>query len=127
MENKRSILIVDDDVDSSQMTKMILEKTELYTVNVCNLGSEAFKIIQETHPELVLLDVVMPDADGTDIAAQIRNERSLRDVRIVFMTSLVSEEEASGDSMIGGHPFISKPVKGEILLTKVKGFFEVER
>lgn len=125
MESKRSILIVDDDVDSSQMTKMILEKTGLYAVNICNRGSEAFKIIQDTRPELVLLDVMMPDADGTEIAAQIRKDRSLEAIRVVFMTSLISQKEADEGSVIGGHPFIPKPVGAEILLERVKGFFKV--
>lgn len=123
---KRAILIVDDDVDASQMAKMILEQTGLYEVSICNRGSEAFKIIEDTRPELVLLDITMPDADGAEIADQIRTDRSLRAVRVAFMTSLVSPEEAQGSSLIGGHPFIAKPVSAEILLKRVKGFFEVE-
>jgi PleD family two-component response regulator len=125
MENTRSILIVDDDVDSSQMTKMILEKTGLYTVSICNRGSRAFQIIQETRPELVILDVMMPDADGTEIAAQIRKDRSLDAIRIAFMTSLISPKEIPEGSKVGGHPFIPKPVNGETLLRQVKGCFEV--
>ena len=125
MEQKRSILIVDDDVDASQMVKMILEKTGLYAVSICNRGSEAFKSIQDTRPELVLLDIMMPDADGTDIADQIQKDKSLALTRIVFMTSLVSKKEVLKKSVIGGHPFISKPVSGETLLQRVKGFFEI--
>ncbi len=74
----------------------------------------------------MLLDITMPDADGDEIADQIRTDRSLRAVRVAFMTSLVSPEEAQGNSLIGGHPFIAKPVSAEILLKRVKGFFEVE-
>ena len=116
---------MDDDVDASQMVKMLLEKTGLYAVNVCNRGSEAFKIIQDTRPELVLLDIMMPDADGTDIAGRIQKDKSLALTRIVFMTSLVSQNEVLKHSVIGGHPFISKPISGEILLKRVKGFFEI--
>jgi len=125
MRQKRSILIVDDDVDSSQMAKMILEKTELYSVSVCNRGSEAFEIIREARPEMVLLDIMMPGADGTDIAARIQKEPLLALTRIVFMTSLVSQSEVLRNSVIGGHPFISKPISAEILLERVKGFFSV--
>ena len=125
MGHKRSILVVDDDVDASQMAKMILEKTGLYAVSICNRGSEAFKIIQTTRPELVLLDIMMPDADGTDIADQIQKDKSLAFARVVFMTSLVSQQEVSKSSVIGGHPFISKPISGEVLLERVKGFFSI--
>ena len=126
MGRKKTILIVDDDIDASQMAKMLLEKTGLYAVNICNRGSEAFKLIQDTRPELVLLDIMMPDADGTDIAAKIRKDGSLALTGIVFMTSLVSQDEASSQAVIGGYPFISKPISGEILLDRVKGFFEIE-
>ena len=125
MGQKRSILLVDDNVDTSQMVKMILEGTGLYAVSVCNRGSEAFKIIQDTRPELVLLDIMMPDADGTDIADRVQKDKSLKLTRIAFMTSLVSPEEAMESSVIGGHPFISKPVSQEMLLQRVKGFFEI--
>ena len=125
MAEKRTILVVDDDADTSQMVKMILEKTGLYTVTTCNRGSEAFKIIQAMRPELVLLDIMMPDADGTDIAVRIKNDKSLVRTRVVFMTSLVSKKEVREDSVIGGHPFISKPISGEMLLNRVNGFFKI--
>lgn len=125
MEKKRSILIVDDDVDVSQVVKMMLEKTGLYAVNICNRGSEAVKTIQETRPELVLLDIMMPGADGTEIADRIKNDKSLAHTKIVFMTSLISQEEVLRNSEIGGRTFISKPISGEALLQRVKGFFEI--
>ena len=125
MGQKRSILVVDDDVDASQMAKMILENTGLYAVRTCNRGSEALKIIRETKPELVLLDIMMPDADGTEIAGQIRNDKSLASTRIAFMTSLVSQEEVGAGSVIGGHPYISKPISGEKLLQQIKDIFKI--
>ena len=124
MGTKRSILVVDDDVDASQMVKMLLEKTGLYDVQVCNRGSEAFEIIKTKRPELALLDIMMPDADGTDVAERVREDKSLAATRIVFMTSLVSPKEVRENSVIGGHPFISKPVSAEMLLKRVKGIFE---
>lgn len=125
MGQKKSILIVDDDVDVSQMTRMRLEQTGLYTVRVCNRGSEALSVLRETQPDMVLLDIVMPDADGTDIARQIKEDSSLEHIRIVFMTSLVEEEETDRSSMIGGYPFIAKPITGETLLKSVKEFLEL--
>ena len=124
MGKKRSILVVDDDVDASQIVKMILEKTGLYAVSICNRGEEALKIIRDTRPELVLLDVIMPDADGTEVADRIQKDRSLALTRVVFMTSLVSQQEVLKHSVIGGHPFISKPITSENLLQRVKGIFE---
>jgi CheY-like chemotaxis protein len=123
MGHKRSILVVDDDVDASQMVKMILEKTGHYTVTVCNRGSEALGLIRATKPELVLLDIMMPDADGTDIAEQIKQDKSLAPTEVVFMTSLVSSQEESRQPVIGGHSFIAKPISAETLVERIKGFF----
>lgn len=126
MQKKRSVLIVDDDVSSSQMEKMLLEKTGLYTVNICNRGSDAFEVIQTTRPELVLLDVMMPDMDGTEIARKIQEDKSLGSIKIVFMTALASPADVGGESLIGGHPFIPKPISSESFLQRVNGFFKIE-
>jgi PleD family two-component response regulator len=126
MQKKRSVLIVDDDVSSSQMEKVILEQTGLYAVTVCNRGSEAFEVIQATRPELVLLDIMMPDVDGTEIARRVQQDKSLEITQIVFMTALVSQEDVGGGALIGGHPFIPKPISSESLLKRVSGFFKVE-
>ena len=125
MGQKKSIVVVDDDVDVSQMTRMRLEQTGLYTVRVCNRGSEALAVVRETRPDMVLLDIVMPDADGTEVARQINEDESLAGIRVVFMTSLVEEVELDRSALIGGYPFISKPVTGEALLKSVKEFFEL--
>lgn len=125
MVQRRTILIVDDDVDASRMAKMILEESGFFSVNVCNLGSHALQVLRETKPELVLLDIMMPDADGAELAAQIQKDKTLGAVRIAFMTSLVSQEEILSSSVIGGHPYISKPISGEKLLRQIKDIFKI--
>lgn len=125
MERKRSVVVVDDNIDTSQMVKMILEQTGHYNVNVCNRAWEAYDVIRETKPDLVLLDIRMPVEDGNDIANRIWADGELAKVKVVFMTSLVSRKDIPKDSMIGGHPFIAKPISGETLLKRVNGFFEV--
>ncbi len=123
MSLKKSILVVDDDVDASQMVKMILEKTGHYAVTVCNRGSEALNVVRAMKPDLLLLDIMMPDADGTDIAEQIKGDKSLALTQVVFMTSLVSSTEESRQPVIGGHSFIAKPISAETLVERIKGFF----
>lgn len=116
-------MIVDDDVDASRMEKIILEKTGLYDVMICNRGSEALQVIRSLQPDLVLLDILMPDADGAEIASEIRSDKSLATTQVVFMTSLISEQELAKSPRVGSFPFIPKPVGSEALLKRVKGFF----
>ena len=82
-----------------------------YEVTTAADGLEALEKIRAQLPDLVLLDVMMPDLDGGDAAAQIRGDPLLRDVPIVFLTAAVKKEELKGlEGMIGGFPYIAKPL-----------------
>lgn len=124
MGRKRLVMVVDDNVDVSQMVKLILEGTGHYNVSICNSGHEAYPAIRDLQPDLALLDIVMPSGDGNDIANKIWEDKSLARTKVVFMTSLISKKEASQHPVIGGHPFISKPINAEDFLRRVNGFFE---
>lgn len=122
MGQKKRIVIVDDDVSFSEMAKMMLEKAGLYEVTVCNRGGDALRTIRAKKPDLILLDVVMPGTDGPEIASQLRADKTLSAIPLVFLTSLITVEEASGKSMIGNYPFVSKPISGEDLVKRVRDF-----
>jgi CheY-like chemotaxis protein len=79
---------------------------------------------KEFKPELVLLDVVMPDKDGGDIAREILSDDSLKNIQVVFMTAIVKEDEidSGNGGLIGGHPFIAKPITKAKLIAVVKKY-----
>lgn len=108
MDNLKRILIVDDEDGFTRLVRMTLESTGRYEVREENDGTQALASALEFRPDLIFLDVVMPDVDGGDVAAQLRRAPRLRNVPIVFLTAIVSQSEAGG--MIGGFPFLSKPV-----------------
>ena len=112
---KKKILVVDDETSITRLLKLNLEGTDKYVVREENEGARAVAAAQEFKPDLVLLDVMMPDADGGDVAAGIRGHRELKNVPIVFLTAAVRKEELQErGGMIGGFPYIAKPldVKG---------------
>jgi CheY-like chemotaxis protein len=110
--NKKRILVVDDDVTTLRLLKIGLESTGFYQVREESRGAWAFKAALEFNPDMVVLDVCMGEVDGGDVAAQIRANPLLRDVPIVFLTSMVSEDEASSQPIeSGGYKFLAKPVK----------------
>lgn len=123
MGGKKRIVIIDDDVSLSSMSKVMLEEIGHYEVEVCNRGAEALEVIRAKKPDLILLDVVMPDVDGPEVAGQLRADRELSAIPVIFMTSLVSSEEAH-EPAIGGYPFISKPISGEALVKRVHDFLK---
>ncbi len=110
MERKR-ILIVDDEPGLTQILQLNLAQTGRYDVRTVNKGSDAVTIARTFQPDLILLDVVMPDVDGGQIAQRMKLEPSLHDIPIVFLTAIVSKRETMGHlSIIGGCPFLAKPV-----------------
>jgi len=75
----------------------------------------------EFEPDLILLDVIMPDADGGEVAARLRAHEKLRNVPIVFLTAAVSKQELHGPSgLIGGRVFVAKPVNKRELLEVIE-------
>ena len=108
MEKKR-ILIVDDESTYTRMMKLVLEKTGLYEVCQENKGKQAAAVARAFNPDLVLLDVVMPDMDGGDVAISIREDPRLKNVPIVFLTALVGETEMrKGPVKRAGFRFLGK-------------------
>ncbi len=122
----RKIMIVDDDIDVTEMTQMILEQTGAYEVTVSHNGYEALKLARENPPDLILLDIMMPRMDGAEMARRLREDPQLATVPVIFLTSLMTGQEAAQDSVVGGYPFISKPIRGEELLARIQEFFELE-
>jgi len=109
--DKKRILLVDDEPSFTRLIKLNLEQIGPYEVRVENDGKQAFAAAREFRPHLVLLDVIMPEIDGGEVAAQIRADPQLKDTPIVFLTAVVSREtvHAKGE-MIGGNTFLAKPV-----------------
>lgn len=105
---KKRVFIVDDEAGFTRLLKLTLEKTGRYTVRDENDGTKAWQSAREFAPDIIFLDIVMPEIDGGDVAQQIRSDASLANVPIVFLTAIVAQRETITD--IGGFPFLAKPV-----------------
>lgn len=116
---KKKILVVDDEASITRLLKLNLEKTGAYSVRTENEGTKTVEAAREFKPDLILLDVMMPDIDGGDVAAMLQSDGLLNGIPIVFLTAAVKKEElAAKGGMIGGFPYIAKPID-------VKGVKEV--
>ncbi|MBI3048291.1 MAG: response regulator [Acidobacteria bacterium] len=114
---KRRILLVDDEVAIARALAMYLTENGDCEVCVENAGSAALAAARQFRPDLILLDIVMPDADGGTLAAQMKAEPVLKHTHIVFLTALVSRNATGGGSKtIGGLPFLAKPVDPDAVL-----------
>ncbi len=104
---KKRILVVDDEVGFTKMLSLALSE---YEVAVENDPTRALEGALQFRPDLILLDMVMPTLDGGDVALQIRGTPELAHVPIVFLTAIVSESALGPGSLIGGFPFLAKPI-----------------
>lgn len=111
----KKILIVDDEAGFTRLMKLTLQKTGEYEVVEENDGALAYSAARRERPDLILMDIVMPKVDGGDAAAQIRRDPALAHIPIVFLTAIVSRKEAVPGGLIGGFPFLSKPVRLDAL------------
>lgn len=105
---KKRILFVDDEAMLTRMIKLNLDKMGTYEVATENHGVNAIKVIKQFKPDLVFLDVMMPDMSGDEIAAELSEDPELSSIKYIFMTAIVTKDEA-GD--IAGKQFVAKPVK----------------
>ncbi len=91
----KRILLVDDEAGFTRLLKMNLEKTGLYLVLVLNESTKAIQAARQFQPNVILLDIVMPDMDGGDIAAKIQADPELGHIPIIMLTALVDQDEPS--------------------------------
>ena len=120
---KKRILVVDDTTDISTPLKMYLEKTGAYDVRVENLGAKALDAAKEFKPDLILLDVVMPDVDGGDVAAQLEDDPATAKIPVVLLTASVTRQEASeGGGIRGGRVILSKLIPMKEIVEFIKNY-----
>lgn len=106
---KHKILIIDDEPAFTRLVKATLEETGKYEVSEDNDGTTVLEIARELKPDLILLDVIMPKSDGGAIAYSISSDPILCKTPIVFLTAIISREQASNHKELGGFPVLSKP------------------
>jgi CheY-like chemotaxis protein len=120
---ERKVLVVDDDPDHILSMERIL-KTQGWNVYVAESGLEGIKMARTFHPDLVLLDVMMPDMDGFTACLEIKKDRRTHNIPVILVTSVADEfdEPEYPKSIAENHQadgFIAKPVETEELLSKI--------
>jgi CheY-like chemotaxis protein len=118
---QKRILIVDDEPDITEMVKLGLEATGGYRVLEENDSAKALEAARSFGPDVILLDVMMPEPDGSELAALFRQDNALKDIPILFLTALVSKAE-SHDPQFGfdRRHYLPKPVDFEDLVKHIE-------
>jgi CheY-like chemotaxis protein len=117
----KKILIVDDDPVNLQMLRRIFNDNE-YSVIQAAGGFEAVEVAKNDHPDLIILDIVMPDMDGGEVANILKKNPSTQKIPIIFLSSLIKKDEEKYSSTREGVYLMAKPFDRNDLLEKVKEY-----
>jgi two-component system, OmpR family, alkaline phosphatase synthesis response regulator PhoP len=124
MANKPSqkVLVVDDEESILELLKYNLEK-QGYDVRVASDGFTGVEIAKKFHPELVLLDIMMPKMDGVETCRQIRAIPEMTNSFIVFLTARSEEYSEVAAFDVGADDYITKPIKPRALMSRISALF----
>jgi putative two-component system response regulator len=116
---KATILVIDDTPDNLSLVSALLK--DIYKVKVANHGDKGFKIAaSENPPDLILLDVMMPDIDGYQVCRQLKANAATRDIPVIFLTAKTEEDEEQKGLELGAVDYITKPISPSIVLARIK-------
>ena len=113
------ILIVDDDLDTLRLVGLMLQR-QGYEIVAANSGEQAVTMAQGENPELILLDVMMPDMDGVEVTRRLRAEPSTRDIPIIMFTAKTQVEDKILGFEAGADDYLTKPTQPRELFAHVK-------
>ena len=123
--NKKTILIVDDTKINIDILIELLD--DKYDVLVSLSGRRALEIVDETHVDIILLDILMPDINGYDVCRVLKSKERTKSIPVIFITANTDEESIDQAFEVGGIDYITKPFKALELLARVKTQLNVQK
>jgi putative two-component system response regulator len=117
-EQKKIILTVDDTIINIDVVKGILAKD--YLVQAATSGKMALKIIEKQKPDLILLDIMMPEMDGYEVCQILKSKESTKNIPVIFLTAKSEESDEAKGLALGAVDYITKPISPPILKERVK-------
>ncbi|NQZ21021.1 MAG: diguanylate cyclase [Colwellia sp.] len=121
----QTILIVDDDKPNRKMLKELLQ--EQAKIIFAKNGEQAKKLARKHHPDLILMDVIMPDLSGFDVIDTLKNDAETMNISVIFITGLANDDDEARGFDLGGCDYIYKPFKSNIVIARVMMHLELIR
>jgi excisionase family DNA binding protein len=123
---KRKVLLVDDEVEIIEMLAKALEEDGRFEYRVAANGFDAGMMVKEYRPDLIILDVMLPDINGKEVCVRVRQDTSLEEVRIICISGMVEEEKIAELKLAGADEFVRKPFDVDELINKMCKQLEME-
>ena len=120
------ILMVDDSPDNLQLLTAVLKRGGLVPRPVTS-GKQAIKAAEADPPDLILLDIRMPEMSGVEVCRRFKQDKRLRDIPVIFISGLQSSEDKVEGFRAGGVDFVSKPLQEDVVLARIKTHLRLRR
>ena len=117
--NRSTILVVDDTPDNLKLMSGLLK--DLYRVKIANSGEKALGIAaSDSPPDLILLDIMMPEMDGYEVCQRLKRDRATRDIPVIFLTAKAETQDEEKGLRLGAVDYITKPISPPVVLARVE-------
>ena len=123
---KRKVLVVDDDTDLVDLIVDVLERDGRFETKTVNNGFDAGMMVKEYRPDLIVLDVMLPDINGKEVCLRVRSDSSLESVKIICISGMVEEDKIADLKEAGANDFLPKPFRSEVLIERICNQLEIE-
>jgi two-component system sensor histidine kinase/response regulator len=121
-----TILIVDDNKKNLQVLGSVLHEN-MYKVAMAKDGPSALRLVKKNNPDLILLDIMMPEMDGFEVCERLKEDPETREIPIIFLTAKTEVEDIVRGFSLGGVDYITKPFKKEELMVRIKTHVDLVR
>jgi CheY-like chemotaxis protein len=126
--NEKKILFIDDEDDFCFFVKLNLEKMGNYKVFTASRGKEGIRLAKQHKPDLIFLDIMMPEMDGGQVAEALLEDESTSEIPVIFLTAVIKHEEVlENEGQIGGRDFIAKPVTPQRIIEKIETYIAASK
>ena len=123
---RRKALVVDDDEELVELIRDVLDVDGRFEVRVANNGFDAGMMVKEYRPDVIVLDVMLPDINGKEVCQRVRSDTSLDDVRIICISGMAEADKIGELKEAGADDFMQKPFEVENLVERVCGLLDIE-
>ena len=124
---KRRALIVDDDEDLVELISDALMADGRFELRAANNGFDAGMMVKEYHPDIIVLDVMLPDINGKEVCQRVRSDSSMDDVRIICISGMVEQDKIQDLKDAGADHFVQKPFEIDHLIERICRLLDIEQ
>jgi excisionase family DNA binding protein len=123
---KRKALLVDDDIEIVEMLHKVLEEDGRFEVKIANNGFDAGMMVKDYRPDIIILDVMLPDINGKEVCQRVRADTGLEDVRILCISGMVEDDKIQELRLAGADDFMHKPFEIDALIERMCNLLAME-